>query len=349
MPINAVPEVWKGNYSPPEARELPSIRNQLCDLMTDPRYLAYHEDLAAQGRILIPYTDDPAINAKIQLDQERQRLADARLYWVSPEMTELAVTAAQSLPEGLCIDDMCRPAPCGFVVFGQPIGSYVGDQFNDRTVDIAAVSWGPVDGDHSDLPVTWVSFYSPRDDGYIRQNFHRVTGMVPHGFTVEDVIGVTPKWQWDNELLFPATVTMGDLDTFHEQSKTSYDESTLPWLKVLCSTWLLMDQPGVAETDEERATRQMRRRDQRQGMRTSDVQLIYLRRERKPHTPRGKAAGSGGREYSVRWPVGGHWRRVRCGEGGKDRRWAYIALHIRGPIGKPLKLKKAATPVRVLK
>lgn len=80
----------------------------------------------------------------ILLEDERCRLAEAVLYFVTADMTRLAIAAAETLPvHTFHADDV--PADSGFLVFAEPIGAYLPQEKPTAQVDvvtIVAVSWG---------------------------------------------------------------------------------------------------------------------------------------------------------------------------------------------------------------
>lgn len=102
----------------------------------------------------------------------------------------------------------------------------------------------------------------------------------------------------------------------------------------LGATWLLMAQPGVADTrplDEGElrgAATRRRARPERA------VTLIDLRRA--PHPGRADPGEDPTRTYGVRWLVRSHWRQQAVGPGRSQRRPTFIPSHIKGPDGAPL-------------
>jgi hypothetical protein len=306
--------------------------------MQSPQILAFHAQMVAEGRVGLRPSNDPIVAAKILLDDEYERLANAALYWVSPEMTQVALAAADTLPEDLRIDETHQPADRGFIVFGEPIGSYIGDLFGDRQIPIAAMTWGPAFYPTKNDPAIGVTFYSASDYEYVRNALPRIVGRPPRSSDLDKAKGATPEWMWDNETALSYGHTIGDLNIAHEHSRTPQDQSVIPWLKVLYSSWLLMTQPGITEVSQERARRNQRRRDQRQGLRDSDVQVVHVhRRHRDATRANTQASETGEREYTVRWMVRGHWRNQAYGPNRQLRRPVWINPHIKGPHDKPFK------------
>jgi len=338
MPWDSSSGIWETPYSPPDPRELPAIRYYLCDLMEEPRTVSIFLEFLADDRLAYRPPGPPIVAVQRLLEDERNRLAKASLYWISPEMTQVAVAAAESLPEDLRIDQTHQPATHGFVVFGEPIGSYVGDLSNERRVPIVAMTWGATRHPAQDEKATWVTFYSPRDKGYIRHIMTRMANRPPRPDEVNAVVRATPEWMWDNEIIIPHTGTIADLNHSHELLQTLRSDSVMPWMKVLYSSWLLMTQPGITEVEQQRASRKQQQRDQRRGIGQSDVRLIRVHRRHRDSGPASKQTDeSTDREFTVRWMVRGHWRNQAHGPGYTLRRPTWINPHVKGPDDKPLK------------
>ncbi|WP_236788087.1 hypothetical protein [Amycolatopsis sp. GM8] len=295
--------------------------------------------MIAEGRVGLRPADDPVVAAKILLDDEYERLANGALYWVSPEMTQVASAAAETLPEDLRIDETHQPANRGLIVFGEPVGSYIGDMFRDRQIPIAAMTWGSTFYPTKNDPAIGVTFYSSSDYEYVRHVLPRIVGRKPKSAELDRAIRATPEWMWDNETALRYGHTIGDLNLAHEISRTPQDQSVIPWLKVLYSSWLLMTQPGITEVSQERAGRNQQRRDQREGRRNSDVQVVHVHRRHRDAAPTNNQTNDAGdeREFAVRWMVRGHWRNQAYGPNRQLRRPVWINPHIKGPDDKPFK------------
>lgn len=338
MPLDTETGIWESDYVPPAARELPAIRSYLCDLMRDPQMLTFHAGMIATGRFALRPARDPVAAAGILLAGERERLAKATLYWVSPQMTQVARAAAGTLPEDLRIDETHQPADHGLIVFGEPIGSYIGDQFGDRRINITAMTWGPTCYPTENDPATWVTFYSNRDEDYIRHVLSRMVGRTPRRGDLDAAVRGTPEWMWDNESVVTRGHTIGELNVVHERTTTPQDQSLVPWLKVLYSSWLLMTQPGITQVSQQRSSRQQQRHDQRHGIRRSDVHLVHIhQRHRDSARASTQPSDTAEREYSVRWMVRGHWRNQAHGPDRALRRPVWINPYVKGPAGKPIK------------
>jgi hypothetical protein len=339
MPRNAA-GIWESEYVAPAAREMPSIRAYLYDLFADPTMHTFFAGAVREGKTVWRPARDPLVAARILLNTERERLADAELWWVSPEMTRVATVAARTLPENLTIEEMHQPSRHGFVVFGEPVGTYLGDGLGDRRVNIAAMSWGPAPASslRCDGPATWVTFYSRGDAEYVGEASRVVLGRRPRPAELDWARRAAPEWMWDNEMILAHQETIGAVNASHQvlaEGKRD-TQSLLIWVKILYASWLLMTQPGVTAVEQLRANRQQQRRDQRLGTRTpSDVRIVHVHGQHRDTPTRPGEQGS--REYTVRWLVSGHWRDQAYGPQRSLRRPMWINPHVKGPAGKPLK------------
>ncbi|MDU0295108.1 hypothetical protein NUG22_38420, partial [Saccharothrix longispora] len=316
--------------------DLPALRLYLRDVFAQPEALTFHTTMVKEGRFSLDliHSPHPEQAARLILDHERERLAQAALYWVSPEMTQVATAAATTLPEDLRVDDTHQPAEHGFIVFAEPIGSYLGDALGDRRVDIAAASWGPLPG----IPdATGITFYSVRDRDYLRHCLTRILGRPPKHIELHTALTATPEWLWDNEITLHHGNTIADLNRIGELSTLLAGQAVVPWLKALYAAWLLMTQPGISHTEQATPNRRLQRREARDGVRTSDVRIVHVHRRHRDKPTDNQPTSTGERQYTVRWLVRGHWRNQPHGPDRSLRRLVWINPQIRGPQNKPLK------------
>jgi hypothetical protein len=94
-----------------------------------------------------------------------------------------------------------------------------------------------------------------------------------------------------------------------------------------------MQQP-LAEIAEETAIRAARRRLARAGLPEAGVRVVRIRR---PKRKVSSTPSQGGREYSCRWPVTGHWRTYWCGPGRTRPEEVWIDEYVAGPEDKPIR------------
>ena len=110
-----------------------------------------------------------------------------------------------------------------------------------------------------------------------------------------------------------------------------------------------MAQDGIAEQTPVELDRKERKAHARKhpGTAPPSVRLVDLRRRPHAAPTAGPAGERAGRVYTVRWLVRGFWKDQPYGPKRSLRKRIYIAPHLAGPDGKPL---KPTTPVvRVLR
>lgn len=104
-------------------------------------------------------------------------------------------------------------------------------------------------------------------------------------------------------------------------------------MSALGAAWLLMGQPAVTEltVDTPSADRSGRSRDRERVAPVTIVDVAGVSDEGDGHR-----GGDGGREYTHRWWVSGHWRQQPYGPGRRFRRPVWIAPHLKGPADAPV-------------
>jgi hypothetical protein len=322
----------------PEPKQLPELRGKLASWLAE-RGSGFYLEVLLTGSQQVRPPGPLATSASRLADQERRRVADSDLYWVSAEMTELALHAGRQLSRyELYAHDL--PSRSGFMVFQTPLAT---TDSHGIQVEIVAVSWGIIEaaqlpllardrllevpvGDDWHQGAVWFTFYS-HPQSVVETTLRRY-GADAEVTWLCDVGPFMP----DNELLWA-------LDQLAEPGG---EDNTSAWGTTVVAAWLLMQQPLTTHSTQ-RPPRPARRRLQRAGLPTGDVQLLHVRRPDRrapaaPHAEEGSDTGgeAGGRQYSVRWWVGGHWRRYHTGPGRQRlvRRW--IDPYLAGPDDKPV-------------
>jgi hypothetical protein len=103
--------------------------------------------------------------------------------------------------------------------------------------------------------------------------------------------------------------------------------------RLIAALFSLLAQPSVATTEEHKLDRAAQRRQARARLEPrSNVTVIYTR---KPSRPAGEPGTR--LHHDHRWAVSGHWRWQPHGPGRAERRLQWIAPHIKGPEGAPLR------------
>lgn len=258
-------------------------------------------DIAAKMRALdIEHQRLPAEPVAESMRSGMAALAASELFYVSPEMCELASTAAQSLPEFVIAPDG-PPALAGLAWFGQPIED---DDGTGRRFFTVAMSWYVVG------PAVRISCYVDRDRCPADVDTTVLQARMPQVF---------PMGCWES--------IVDETGTSETMPNGSPGTAVLSTLKTL---WLLMRQP-LADDHAAEYDRASRRRFQREGVEPPPVRVIALRR------PAGSSTGgTSDAEWHHQWIVRGHWRQQPYGVGRAQRRPTWISPHVKGPEGAPL-------------
>lgn len=256
---------------------------------------------AAMFTLVDQYDSDTAATAE-SMTQALQ-LADATLFYVTPEMCELVDVAARTLPEfAMSPDD--PPSQVGLAWLARPICDVTMD-VPPRPIAACATSWITTGG------TVRLSQHLERDTLPIKR---RIRDKLPGlGFPV-----VFPMGAWDaplDEQGMPVAVSNG---------------ATRHILAAIKTLWLLLRQP-MTEQEEVVLPRPVRRRLAREGREPPPVRVIRLRR------PPGRSSEPGEPvQWHHRWIVRGHWRQQPFGPGRGLRRPQWISPFVKGPEDAPL-------------
>ncbi|MGP3917654.1 hypothetical protein [Nonomuraea sp. 10N515B] len=348
------------------ADEVPALRRDLLEWIRDGRGLAFHARMSHSAGTMMgrPELDGhPGMMhayAEMLVAQETRTLADAELYFVTAEMTELVQTAAASMP-AFPPDADDFPVPAGLVVYETPLVQYERSELTALVIDgrlafdprdgreevgVSACTWGPYDaGGQWRHGGVWMSFYRNRAEMLAKLHDDRdrdhlrdiVTRLVP-----------------DNEYGIQFTADQANKASLEERlAETDKPAYTSYWAKHLMATLLLMRQPLVYQRAEP-IRRGLRRRLERSGYPTGDIQILDARPRRYttlPHDDSGHGAGpeaaaeETGRKIGVRFPVRGFWRN-QWYPSRQVHRPKWIDPHWRGPEDAPI---THAERVRVLR
>lgn len=273
--------------------DLPRLRGDLVDFIRTQTAVELRQTDMDEGLM-------PAGDAAASVAADRDALQHAELFYVTPDMAELIVVAAASLPRfTLAPEDV--PTPHGVVYFVDPV---VDVEVSGKPVHVAAIVWTTVGGG---LQVTTC----------LRRD---------HAFL--------PAEQDLMRLSFPPIMPFGSclipVSTDGTESGFSTAEPGGTMMASLKTLWLLMRQPvtDVTTAPLDRATR---RRYQREHGKPPTVRVIALRR-----SGGGPGDGQSDRQWRHRWMVRGHWRMQPYGAGRELVRPVWIAPYVKGPEGAPL-------------
>src|SRR5690348_16162237 len=264
-------------------------------------------------QVALDATDD-------EMEAEEENLRASSLFWVSAEMQDIVEAAATSIPDEVTLSET-KP-PCGesfgFVVFERPI-SCPDYQRPGEVMHFSAFRYQPLyrhnlsklagrsnEGPHWALHLTFYS-YGPGN-----------IGLYPNG---------SLEWWFGKPITHVVDIDQNLSDEL--KADMFMDRRRFAALA------LLVDQQLLADVSETEAPGPARRRSVRAGA-PSAVKIVHLRRL----TTGAAQVGHDPVAWSHRWIVNGHWRHQPCGTGRTNRRWVFIAPHVKGPADKPLVLKE---------
>ena len=273
--------------------------------------------------------------SSMQHDAEHFALKQATLFYVSQNMSELAMHAGAKMPDQHLLASDC-PVRTGFMLLEK---SWYRPDINGRVLGIKAALWssveqlakeGDFEGGALDVPLeeathTKVTFYSDIED---------------------PVDEYSQEWREDVNLLRRSglprlTPVFSSVIRFGLDLQQVQDPFTKEALRALMATWSLMQQQVAVTSDGEvRKATAKRMKKKKSELR---YKLVTLRRR-----SGGNGQGDGGKEWSCRWHVRGHWRQqhykslgpARLPDGSmnpKSHRVIWINEQVRGPDDKPVK------------
>ena len=267
---------------------LPPMRRQWCDVLADGverlRDQVGGEELAAQ--------------AEADLDGLRA----SAMFWVSREMTDLATSAAESLPEWS--PAAAIPEPFGLLAWAKPAGVFdwpVPGGTERIPMPVDALCWGVREGAVS----VSCAFRTDRIADKLNPGLARLP-LLSH-----------PMGLWALE----------------EPVAHRLEGGAVSPLSVLGCAWLLMGQPSVSTVRVIGGGAAGSGDSAGGGADPEAVSIIELRR-----LPGGDrdGAGASGRKITKRFLVSGHWRNQRCGPGGSMRKPLWINGYLKGDPNAPL-------------
>lgn len=333
--------------------DLPKLRMYLLELWGDNRQF----QLAASVQAAMSPDIRSAKNVQQSLSlTERTMLKEATLWWVSAEMVDLLVNAAESLPSDVKVNELPIPAHTGLVVFEKPIiGSDAATPGNPVVVD--AYTWGTT---HMSSvasrpePTMCLSFSAYKklnfDKGLSRHELELATHMDllkeafmhPHSQMPGQmhVHGTTwcylgrSDWPHGDELM---------QSPFTELSQVQV-ESFIEDRRIMAAFFTMIAQESIAQTEYHPIPRAERRRAERSGIRkeANDLKIVTLRKVHRNVTiPDDDSTEEvTGPEWSHRWMVNPHYRWQRVGPGRQERKLTLVRGYIKGPDDKPFKAKQ---------
>ena len=301
-------------------------------------------DIAAAKRLqrLIAEFEDAAV----VMEAESQALRAADLFWVSRDMVDVTLQAAESLPEWT--PAAALPAPNGMLCWAKSAGTVPAGVPLPETVDAALNNPGdtvehvsPDVATIVELPWDGVWWWI-RPDGLLQLTPFSRADQKPEVLRLAET--TSPVWGTQNIMVRP------DIPRTEE---TAGDPHAQPFVSAVGAAWLLMDQANLTETRTIGPDPQPQPPDSGTApgpassappRRPSTVIIVDLRARPQATAPGGRGPGN---HFNHRFPVGGHWRQQPYGPNRAWRKPRYIGDYIKGPEGTPLIAPK--TRVHVLR
>lgn len=253
-----------------------------------------------------------------ELRQQAVALRQSDCWWVTPDMTAVALDASADLPEWTPAQAM--PDRQGLLVWdgglpplpwpGAPDGVWERNALGRRVP--------PLVTPHG---VTWRTM----PPGRLEVDVLTRADLLPAG-------SLHGSWQ-ATPLMSVVTVVMTDM------TRPAAPPTDLLWaaglVHTLGATWLLSQQPTVAQQHPVTVDRADARSLGRAGLPVGDVRLVDLRVQQAPREAEDEP-GASGRHLTGRHLVRGHWRQQPCGPRNSQRKPLWIAPFVQGPAGAPL-------------
>lgn len=348
------PRVQSGEpaaWGAPNPRDLPSWRrDMLTARRSDGAALEHALVLGAAGQTPHIIVKDPAASAVVLNRQEAKRLEDAELFYATQEAARLSISVVDEIADDV-LTERDPPSPAGLIVFAEPIATWVS---KDRAsaqepVRVVAASWGPHTGATHQIPRSlsgiWFTLYSPTV--LSPAEYARETGLDPDPVRLRAATRALYRTNgpliWDNEIFIPFGADPQRLSVLDAYG----------WSLVVRAAWMLMDSPGITQTDEVAASKTELRRERNARAAEARPQIAgppavrvvdLRRRQTQGAVRREEHAGQDGRRvYTCRWTVKGHTRRQRHGPGNTLTKRIYIEPHLQGPHDAPIKISVPET------
>lgn len=240
-----------------------------------------------------------------QAEEDLAGIARSRMMWVARDMTDLAVSAAESLPEWS--PAAAIPEEFGLIAWAKPVGTFdwpVPGSTERLRMPVDMMCWGVR---KSSVGIS-CAFRTDRIAEQLNPGLARLPLM-------SHPIGV-----WDLE----------------EPVDYRLNDGAVSPMSVLGAAWLLSQQPSISERRELRTTTGQPSAEGGVDFDPDSVSIIELRRLRNADGSLAERDSGSGRRYNRRFLVSGHWRNQAVGPGRKLRKPLWINPFLKGPDGAPL-------------
>lgn len=299
-----------------KATDLPELRKNVLHYLDSAEASTFWRSMADHGSFIGRDVGADSGSGDELRSHERTRWQMAELFFVTEDMTALAVTAGASLPSHMIRSDDL-PSPFGVMFFARPIDTSETREHNRRTA-ITCCTWGHLnitDQSGSRTRGVWISLWA---DMRFTANQAVQAGRWTRA-EADHLVRVRPPIGYDDEVywLFDS---MGDW----QEGAMARCAATVR------AAWLLMAQE-VASVRKVQPRRSELRALRRKSLDLNRVRIVSLRHRK--HESVGEHGE--GREYTHRWLVRGHWRKQWYPS---EQRHIpiWINAHVKGPEGAPL-------------
>ncbi|GAB3283439.1 hypothetical protein GCM10027449_26450 [Sinomonas notoginsengisoli] len=235
----------------------------------------------------------------------RRNLGAAEMYWAGSDMAALALDAAADVPDFNPAADL--PTPNGFMVLQEALPglqTWVKDEEGNEY--------------EAELAVDLIGWTTVGAETVIQSFAHGDRVPNPHRF-------FEPVW-----------FHRGPADALYPLDTEEAVPRTVRLMSFLAAAALLMASPGVADRAVLTPKTKAARKDAKRG-RSQHVTVISLHAPKHVDTEPAGDGAEGGRTYTHRWLVLGHWRNQPHGPGRSKRSVRWIPSYIKGAAGAPLK------------
>lgn len=267
-----------------------------------------------------------------------ERLAEAELFYVTADMTDLVSQAAAATPSYEVYQDRL-PAQVGFVVYERPFCKVPAEVLEPgMRVELMAALWGPVPdvGGRAEGPQPGLMCITLQDTDvlmYTQPTDHMHASPSAIRRAVEDQRSTLGPLAYHEEYPLPFGITPWGSEPGQPVNNNA--------VAALFTTWILMGQKKIAAVADEAMPRHIRKQATREGRPEPKVRTVDIRQAPRARVPREQEGqpDEPSRVYSVRWPVKGYgyWRETWYPSRERhELQYVHVPSYIKGPQGAPM-------------